>query len=95
MSAHKVHVEFPGRIVFVGFGSIGQGVLPLVLRHVGVSADRITIVTAEDRRRRIFEVEVMQHGDRLEHHVVAVLEYRHPTAGVHRHHLRRLLFLER
>ena len=48
MSAHKVHVEFPGRIVFVGFGSIGQGVLPLVLRHVGVSADRITIVTAED-----------------------------------------------
>jgi homospermidine synthase len=48
MSAHKVHVEFPGRIVFVGFGSIGQGVLPLVLRHVGVSADRVTIVTAED-----------------------------------------------
>lgn len=48
MSAHKIHVEFPGRIVFVGFGSIGQGVLPLVLRHVGVSADRVTIVTAED-----------------------------------------------
>jgi len=32
----------------VGFGSIGQGVLPLILRHIGTSAERITIVTAED-----------------------------------------------
>jgi homospermidine synthase len=48
-NSHKIHVEFPGRIVFVGFGSIGQGVLPLVLRHIGISSDRITIVTAEDR----------------------------------------------
>jgi len=46
---HKVHVEFPGRILFVGFGSIGQGVLPLVLRHIGISPDRVTIVTAHDR----------------------------------------------
>jgi homospermidine synthase len=48
MSKHEVHVNFGGRIVFVGFGSIGQGVLPLILRHIGTSADRITIVTAED-----------------------------------------------
>jgi homospermidine synthase len=46
-----VHVDFAGRIVFVGFGSIGQGVLPLILRHIGISADRITIVTAEDQGR--------------------------------------------
>jgi homospermidine synthase len=46
---HKVHVEFPGRILFIGFGSIGQGVLPLVLRHIGVAPERITIVTAEDK----------------------------------------------
>lgn len=49
MSEHKVHVNFPGRIVFVGFGSIGQGVLPLILRHIGTSADRITIVSADER----------------------------------------------
>src|SRR5580698_1488202 len=48
-NSHKIHVEFPGRIVFVGFGSIGQGVLPLVLRHIGIPAERITIVTAEDK----------------------------------------------
>ena len=46
---HKIHVEFPGRILFIGFGSIGQGVLPLILRHIGIAAARITIVTADDR----------------------------------------------
>ena len=51
MSSHEVHVKFAGKIVFVGFGSIGQGVLPLILRHIGTSPDRITIVTAESRGR--------------------------------------------
>ena len=46
---HKIHVTFPGRLIFIGFGSIGQGVLPLILRHIGgLSRDRITIVTADD-----------------------------------------------
>jgi len=45
---HKVHVDFPGRILIVGFGSIGQGVLPLILRHIGIKKERITIVTADD-----------------------------------------------
>jgi len=45
---HKVHVDFPGRILIVGFGSIGQGVLPLILRHIGIRKERITIVTADD-----------------------------------------------
>ena len=49
MSTHEVHVKFAGKILMVGFGSIGQGVLPLILRHIGTSADRITIVTAEDK----------------------------------------------
>ncbi len=46
---HPVHVAFPGRILIVGFGSIGQGVLPLILRHIGIKPERITIVTAEER----------------------------------------------
>src|ERR1700676_2408451 len=48
MSSNEVHVKFAGKIVFVGFGSIGQGVLPLILRHIGTSSERITIVTAEN-----------------------------------------------
>jgi len=46
-----LHIEFPGRILIVGFGSIGQGVLPLILRHIGIAADRLAIVTAEDLGR--------------------------------------------
>jgi homospermidine synthase len=53
MNSHKVHVEFPGRILFVGFGSIGQGVLPLILRHIGVPPERLTIVTADERGRAV------------------------------------------
>jgi homospermidine synthase len=45
---HKIHVEFPGRILFIGFGSIGQGALPLLLRHIRVAPERVTIVTADD-----------------------------------------------
>lgn len=51
MTKHEVHVNFSGRIVFVGFGSIGQGVLPLILRHIGTSADRIIIFSADDPGR--------------------------------------------
>ncbi len=58
MSEHEVHVKFAGKIVFVGFGSIGQGVLPLILRHIGTSSDRITIVTAEAKGR----AEAQQYG---------------------------------
>src|SRR5213083_1224506 len=48
-SNDTIHLEFPGRILFVGFGSIGQGVLPLLLRHIGITPARLTIVTAEDK----------------------------------------------
>jgi homospermidine synthase len=49
MSEFPVHVMAPGKIVMVGCGSIGQGVMPLILRHIGITADRITVVTADER----------------------------------------------
>ena len=52
MGNDKIHIEFPGRIVFIGFGSIGQGTLPLVLRHIGVPKERITIITSDDRGKK-------------------------------------------
>jgi len=47
------YVVFPGRLVIVGFGSIGQGVLPLLLRHVDMRPDQIVIITAELRGREV------------------------------------------
>jgi len=49
MSQAVTHCRFAGRIVIIGFGSIGQGTLPLILRHIEVDPGKITIVTAEDR----------------------------------------------
>ena len=45
--------DFPGRIIFVGFGAIGQGVLPLIQRHIGCPPERITIVNAEEQGREL------------------------------------------
>jgi homospermidine synthase len=50
---NTIHANFSGRLVIVGFGSIGQGVLPLILRHIGIAPERITIVTAEPRGHEV------------------------------------------
>ena len=52
MNDYRRHIDFPGRIVMLGFGSVGQGSLPLILRHLGTRTENITIVTADDRGRR-------------------------------------------
>jgi homospermidine synthase len=65
------HVTFPGRLVMVGFGSIGQGVLPLILRHVGMDPKRITIVTADDRGRRV----AAEYGIRHVEHPLTRADY--------------------
>ncbi len=45
----KKHASFAGRLIMVGCGSIGQGVLPLILRHIDMPVENIVIVTAEAR----------------------------------------------
>jgi len=49
------HVKFNGRLVMVGFGSIGQGVLPLILRHIELPREKVTVVTADEAGRAIAE----------------------------------------
>ena len=43
------HVAFGGRLIMLGFGSIGQGVLPLILRHIDIPRECITIVSGDAR----------------------------------------------
>jgi homospermidine synthase len=47
----RKHVRFGGRLVFVGFGSVGQASLPLLLRHIDMPYERISIVTGDERGR--------------------------------------------
>lgn len=41
---HAERLPFAGRILMIGFGSIGQAVLPLLLRHLEIDAGRILII---------------------------------------------------
>jgi homospermidine synthase len=66
------HVAFPGRLVIVGFGSIGQGVLPLLLRHIKMQPDQIVIVTAEPRGHE----EAAEYGIRFIEHGLTREDYR-------------------
>jgi len=47
------HVAFGGRLVMLGFGSIGQGVLPLIQRHIDIPRERIRIVSGDTRGQEI------------------------------------------
>ncbi|MDT8364500.1 MAG: saccharopine dehydrogenase C-terminal domain-containing protein [Nitrosomonas sp.] len=47
MGNHKKFVKFENKIVFIGFGCVGQGVLPLLLRHIDISPSQIHIITAD------------------------------------------------
>ena len=49
MATTTPRTKFSGRLIILGFGSIGQGVLPLILRHIDIEPSRICIVTAEER----------------------------------------------
>jgi homospermidine synthase len=45
----KKHVAFNGRLLMLGCGSIGQGVLPLILRHIDMPKENISILTSDRR----------------------------------------------
>jgi len=53
MTQYPVHAAFSGNLVMVGCGSIGQGVMPLILRHLGITAERVTVVTADARGEKV------------------------------------------
>jgi homospermidine synthase len=72
MVKHPVHVVFPGKLVMVGCGSIGQGVMPLILRHIGITADRITVVTSDERGEKV----AAEYGVRFVKHPLTEQNYR-------------------
>lgn len=51
MAGWRKHARFGGRILILGFGSIGQGVLPLLLRHLDVHPGQIEVIQTSDRGR--------------------------------------------
>lgn len=53
MAKHKQHASWDGPIIMVGFGSIGRGTLPLILRHINCDKKQITILDPSDASKYI------------------------------------------
>ncbi len=71
--SHKPHARLDGGLVMVGFGSIGQGTLPLMLRHIeGLSPDRITVMAADDAGRAV----AAEYGVRFVRRALTPANYR-------------------
>ncbi|HYP63977.1 MAG TPA: saccharopine dehydrogenase NADP-binding domain-containing protein, partial [Acidocella sp.] len=47
------HARFSGRLLMLGCGSIGQGVLPLLLRHIDMPRENISILTSDARGSKV------------------------------------------
>jgi homospermidine synthase len=55
MMNSNIHARIDGPLVIIGFGSIGKGSLPLILRHIDVARDRMVIIDPDDTGRSIAE----------------------------------------
>jgi len=45
MDKHQTYGPLPGRLLMLGFGSIGQAALPLLLRHFELAPEQVTVVS--------------------------------------------------
>jgi len=50
---NKKHVKFPGKILIIGCGSVSQCAIPLVVRHIDVDPQNVTIMDFVDNRSRV------------------------------------------
>jgi homospermidine synthase len=48
MVEERKHARLPGKLVIVGFGAVGQGALPLLLRHLEIKKDGVLIITGDE-----------------------------------------------
>lgn len=75
---HEIYLDFPAprRMLMIGCGAIGGGLLPLLFRHVKVSPDQILVISAggDDEKARCEEFGIKwRHVELLESNYEALL----------------------
>lgn len=58
-SKYEKYAKFDGMILVLGYGSVGQAIVPLILRHLKVNPSNITILE-KDNHQEFFD---KRHGD--------------------------------
>jgi homospermidine synthase len=51
MNTWPIHGKIDGPVVMIGFGSIGRGTLPLILRHFDLDKSKFTVIDPDDTHR--------------------------------------------
>ena len=57
MRLFPAEIDYHAPIVIIGFGSIGKGSLPLILRHIRSPRDKMVVIDPDDASRRLCELE--------------------------------------
>ena len=57
MTDWPIYARISGPILVIGFGSIGRGTLPLILRHFDCDRSRITVIDPDDTHRGIADAQ--------------------------------------
>jgi homospermidine synthase len=57
MTQWPIHATWTGPIIMIGFGSIGRGTLPLLLRHIKADLSQYTVIDPDDSSRHILDKE--------------------------------------
>ena len=56
-----VHARIEGALVMIGFGSIGRGTLPLIMRHIGFDRAQFTVIEPTDDYAHILRDHGIRH----------------------------------
>lgn len=60
-AARPVQVDFSGRVIIIGCGSIGQGVLPVIGRHLPLEGEKRLVVLSADEQGRVLAEDCGAH----------------------------------
>ena len=61
MNNWPVHANWSGPIVMIGFGSIGRGTLPLILRHIACDKSKITVIDPQSSWSHLLQKQAITH----------------------------------
>lgn len=61
MAEDQKHLVYPKRLVMIGCGSIGQGVLPLLRRHIDMPAENMLVIAADEAGWSVAEDYGLRH----------------------------------
>ena len=53
---YEKYAKFDGKILIIGYGSVGQAILPVVLRHLVVDPKNITVLERDNHRQLFIKI---------------------------------------